>query len=88
MLVHFLRGRLLARKTPAELAEIAAVVEKPWDLVNDLQRDANRSFAFHLGTCGAMPAVAAMVAWSSRSDVVQGICHGLQQLTVSSPLCF
>jgi hypothetical protein len=96
LLVHFLRGLLPFGKIASatedastlDLTGVVTTAQKPWETISDWQRDSNRSFAFHLGTCGASPAVVAIVAWSSRSDVVHSICTGMQQIAVSSPLCF
>jgi hypothetical protein len=93
LFVHFLRGLLPAGKpvvedvSPLDLTGIVTT-QKPWETISEWQRESNRNFAFHLGTCGAMPAIASLVAWSSRSEVVHSVCNGLQQVTVSSPLCF
>jgi hypothetical protein len=93
LIAHFLRG-LIPTGMPAtediSALDLTGVVtaQKPWETISEWQHESNRSFAFHLGTCGAMPAIASMVAWSSRSEVVHSICNGLQQVTVSSPLCF
>jgi hypothetical protein len=93
LLVHFLRGLLPAGKPVIEDAstlDLTGIVtaQKPWETISEWQRDSNRSFAFHLGTCGASPAVAAIVAWSSRDQVVHSVCSSLQHVAASSPLCF
>jgi hypothetical protein len=90
--VHFLRSLVTPAKPSipdTSTLDLTGIVttQKPWETISEWQRDANRSFAFHLGTCGATPAVAAMVAWSSRSEVVQSVCSGLQHVAVYSPLC-
>lgn len=92
LLVHLLRSLLTSKKTTTEDAstlDLTGLVtaQKPWETISEWQRNSNRSFAFHLGTCGASPAVAAMVAWSNRSDVVSSVCTGLQHVSVYSPLC-
>jgi hypothetical protein len=93
LLVHFLRGFLPAGKpsvddvSPLDLTGIVTA-QKPWETISEWQRDSNRSFAFHLGTCGMSPAIVAAVAWSSREDVVHSVCNSLQHVAVTSPLCF
>lgn len=92
LILFFLRGLIPAGKPATEDAstlDLTGIVtaQKPWETISEWQRDSNRSFAFHLGTCGATPAVAALVAWSSRTDVVHSVCSGLQNVAVYSPLC-
>jgi hypothetical protein len=93
LVVYFLRGLIPTGKPTMEdpsSLDLTGIVtaQKPWETVSEWQRDANRRFAFHLATCGATPAVAALVAWSNRDDVVHNICAGLQHVAVSSPLCY
>jgi hypothetical protein len=93
LVVHFLRGMLPAEKPATDdvsSLDLTGLVTtpKPWETISEWQRDSNRSFAFHLGTCGAMPAIVSIIAWSNRVDVVQSVCSGLQHVAVSSPLCF
>ena len=93
LFLHFLRGLFSKGKsTPEDVSQLdltgIVTAQKPWETISEWQRDSNRRFAFHLGTCGTSPAIAAVVAWSSRDDVVHSICSSLQHVTVSSPLCF
>jgi hypothetical protein len=94
LILHFLRSFLRSNKSTQVAEDHSSldltglvVAQKPWETISEWQRDANRSFAFHLGACGAFPALASIVAWSNRSDVVTTVCHSLQQVAVSSPLC-
>lgn len=93
LLVHFVRSLLPVGKPAVEdvsQLDLTGIVtaQKPWDTISEWQRDSNRRFAFHLGTCGASPAVVAVVAWSNRDDVVHNVCNGLQYIALNSPLCF
>ena len=69
-----------------DIAKLAAT-QKPWETLDEWQRDSNRSLAMHLGACGALPLMASLAAWSSRSEVVSSVCHGLSVVALNSPLC-
>ncbi len=93
LLIHFLRSKM--RGTVTVTDDISALdltgavtSQKPWETITEWQRDSNRSFALHLITFAAIPAIASAIAWSSRSEVVHTICTNLQNVSVSSPLCF
>lgn len=91
LFLYGLRTRLRAARAGEnadnfDISKLAAA-QKPWETLDEWQRDSNRSLALHLGACGSLPLIASLAAWSSRTEVVSSVCHGLTVVSLNSPLC-